>query len=270
MADIPIELFRCPACKADGGLRWVSSQAECPQCGGSFAGHDGYLDLLDSDEDTGPIASSAEQRLMESELMARIYDRVWRPTFVRLLAGGGAQSATGGFTGEFFIIKNALAMEDHPGPWLDLSCGPGMFSRAMAAAAPGDWVLGLDISHAMLDVAVKRSRGYGNAVFARGDAHEIPLASEQFGGVNTSGALHVYLDPDAVFSEVFRVLRPGGVFVGSTFAKSANLVGRTIANIAGIRRFDPLELRGWLSRIGFADYEEIRLGGAFIFRVRKP
>jgi hypothetical protein len=39
---------------------------------------------------------------------------------------------------------------------------------------------------------------------------------------------------------------------------------------AGIRRFEPSELRAWLQRIGFSDYEEVRLGGAFVFRVRRP
>ena len=31
-----------------------------------------------------------------------------------------------------------------------------------------------------------------------------------------------------------------------------------------------LELRAWLSRIGFSDYEELRLGGSFVFKVRRP
>jgi ubiquinone/menaquinone biosynthesis C-methylase UbiE len=207
---------------------------------------------------------------MESELVARLYERFWRPAFVRTLAGSGARALTGGFTGEFFIHKNALAMEDHLGPWLDLSCGPGIFTRAMAAACPGEWVLGLDISRAMLDVAARRARGYANVLLIRGDAHDLPLADGSFGGVNSSGALHAYDDPEEVFSEVRRVLKPGGIFVGSTFAESATLLGRLAARMAGIRRYEPPELRAWLSRIGFADYEEIRLGGAFIFRVRRP
>src|SRR5690606_40039337 len=71
----------------------------------------------------------SEQRLMESELVARAYERFWRPAFVRVLAGSGAGSRTGGFPGEFFIHKNALAMDDREGPWLDVSCGPGTFTQ---------------------------------------------------------------------------------------------------------------------------------------------
>jgi ubiquinone/menaquinone biosynthesis C-methylase UbiE len=145
-----------------------------------------------------------------------------------------------------------------------------MFVRAMAAAAPGDWVVGLDISRAMLEVAARRVHGYANVALVRADAHDLPLASGAFAAVNNAGALHVYDDPESVFSEVLRVLAKGGVFVGSTFAPSRSLVGRAAARAGGIRRFDPAELRAWLSRVGFADYDQLKLGGVFVFKVRKP
>jgi ubiquinone/menaquinone biosynthesis C-methylase UbiE len=133
-----------------------------------------------------------------------------------------------------------------------------------------DWVVGLDISRAMLEVAARRAKGYGNLVFMRADAHDLPIKDNCMGGVNNTGALHVYDDLDAVFAEVFRVLRPGGMYVGSTFAPAGSLPRRAIAKAAGIRRFPPAVLRAWLARIGFADYEDVRLGDTFIFRARKP
>jgi len=265
----PIELFRCPACTSNT-LEHASSRLTCQSCQETYAAGDGYVDMFYESASGEPLAATAEQKLMESELMARVYERFWRPAFVRVLAGRGASATTGGFPGEFFIHKNALAMEDHEGPWLDLSCGPGTFTRAMAASAPGEWVVGLDISKPMLDVAARRARGYGNVVLARADAHQLPLADESFGGVNCSGALHSYDDPESVFREIHRILRPGGIFVGATFRSAETTVGKFAARVAGIRRYDPPELRAWLSRIGLADYEEIRLGGAFIFRVRRP
>jgi ubiquinone/menaquinone biosynthesis C-methylase UbiE len=264
MSD-PAGLFRCPVCRA-ARMQGASAVVSCTGCGRSFPRRDGYTDLMVME----PTVSTAEQRLMESELVARVYERFWRPAFVRVLAGSGAGARTGGFKGEFFIHKNALAMDDHPGPWLDLSCGPGTFTRAMAAASPGEWVVGLDISRAMLEVAARRGRGYANLALVRADAHELPMADASFGGVNNSGALHVYDDPEAVFTEILRVLEPGGLYVGSTFSESPSLIGRLASRAAGIRRIPPPELRAWLSRIGFADYEEIRLGGSFIFRARKP
>jgi SAM-dependent methyltransferase len=261
-------LLRCPSCRTSP-LERRGRDIGCPGCGALIAARGAYLDLLE-DRAGAPAPSTAEQRLMESELIARIYERFWRPAFVRLMAGGGAAVSTGGFSGEFFLHKNAMGMDDRGGPWLDLSSGPGVFTRAMAAAAPGDWVIGLDISRPMLDAAARRVHGYANVALIRADAHDLPLASGAFAGVNNSGALHVYDDPEAVFIEILRVLRKGGIFVGSTFAPSRSLAGRLAARIGGIRRFEPSELRAWLSRVGFADYEEIRLGGAFVFRVKKP
>lgn len=268
MAD-PAHLFRCPACHAPG-MKTAGAAIACESCDRTYPRRDDYSDLLDTQARGEPTAATAEQRLMESELVARVYERFWRPAFVRVFAGSGARALTGGFPGEFFIHKNALAMEDRDGPWLDLSCGPGVFTRAMAASSPGQWVVGLDISRAMLEVAARRARGYDNVELVRADAHELPFIGGGFGGVNSSGALHAYDDPEEVFGEILRVLRPGGIFVGSTFAESSSQVGRAAARVAGIRRFEPPELRAWLSRIGFADYEEIRLGGAFIFRARRP
>lgn len=268
MAD-PAHLYRCPACRATG-MKTEGSAVLCETCGRTYPRADGYADLLDTASRGEPTAATAEQRLMQSELVARIYERFWRPAFVRVFAGRGSSAFTGGFLGEFFIHKNALAMEDREGPWLDLSCGPGNFTRAMAAATPGQWVIGLDISRAMLEAAARRARGYDNLVLVRADAHEIPLIDGSVGGVNLSGALHAYDDPEAVFSEIHRVLCPGGIFVGGTFARSSSPLGRLAARVGGIRRFEPLELRAWLSRLGFADYEEMRLGGAFIFRTRRP
>jgi SAM-dependent methyltransferase len=122
----------------------------------------------------------------------------------------------------------------------------------------------------MLDAAVAKVKGYANVVLVRGDAHELPFGDGTLGGVNCSGALHAYDDPPQAFREILRVLRPGGLWVASTFAPARSVVGRVAARVAGIRRFSPHELRSQLSRIGFADYEEIRFGDSFIFRARKP
>jgi ubiquinone/menaquinone biosynthesis C-methylase UbiE len=263
-------LFRCPQCHGSE-LILQSKQITCTNgsCGYCCPGRHGYYDFMTAGLNRR-VASTTEQRLMESELVARVYERMWRPTFVRMMAGKGAEAITGGFAGEFFIHKNALSMDEREGPWLDLSCGPGTFTRAMASASPGSWVVGLDIARSMVEVAAAKGRGYDNLVFVRGDAHDLPIADASMSGVNNAGALHVYDDPEAVFTEIRRVLKPDGLFVGSTFSPAKSIVGRTLAQVSGIRRFRPSELRAWLSRLGFADYEELRLGRSFVFKVRKP
>jgi SAM-dependent methyltransferase len=266
-AVLPILL--CPRCRADAPFKELRTP-RCRSCGLEPAiSVSGIVDLIDTSAGEPPVVTT-EQRLMESELVARIYDRFWRPTFVRLLAGKGAGAAVGGLAGELFIHKHGLGLDDRSGPWLDLSCGPGAFARALAAAAPGALVVGLDISRAMLDVAAQRTAGYSNVVLIRADAHALPFVDGAFTGVNNAGALHAYDDPELVFREIRRVLKAGGNYVGSTFAEAPSLLGRLTARAAGIRRFEPSELRTWLQRIGFSDYEDVRLGGALVFRVRRP
>jgi SAM-dependent methyltransferase len=260
-----VSLFACPSC-AEVGLERAGKALSCPSCSERYPDQRGFVDLFAGDS----YAITAEQRLMESELVARIYDRVFRPAYVRLLGGRGASQGAGGFQGELFIYKNALATEDRQGPWLDLSCGGGSVTRALASAAPGDWVIGADISAPMLEAAARRVRGYGNVILVRADAHDIPLGDSTVGGVCVASALHVYSDPERVFTEILRTLRRGGVFVASAFHQKASVFHRLAGRLGGIRRYDPHELRAWLSRVGFIDYDEIKLGGAFIFRVRKP
>ncbi|MDQ3364092.1 MAG: methyltransferase domain-containing protein [Myxococcota bacterium] len=264
-----LPILSCPRCRAGAPFSDLRTP-RCSACGLEPASASaGFIDLIDVSVGEPPLTTT-EQRLMESDLVARVYDRFWRPTFVRLFAGAGAGAAVGGLSGELFIHKHGLSIDDRPGPWLDLSCGPGAFARALAAAAPGALIVGLDISRAMLDVAAQRTGGYTNVVLVRADAHALPFVDGAFGGVNNAGALHAYDDPELVFREIRRVLRPGGHYVGSTFAEAPSLFGRLAARAAGIRRFAPSELRAWLQRIGFADYEDVRLGGALVFRVRRP
>ncbi len=269
-----LDIVRCPRCRGEHTLQAAAGAGgrslRCSRCDlEAPVVSPGFVELLDTKTLGEPTAATTEQRFMESPLVARVYDRVWRPTFVRLLAGKGAGGSVGA-AGELFIHRHSLSIDDRQGPWLDLSCGPGMFARSLAASAPGALVVGPDISRAMLEVAASRTAGYGNVQLVRGDAHALPFADESFGGVNNPGALHVYDDPEQVFREVLRVLRPGGLYVGSTFAEAPSLLGKVTARLAGIRRFAPSELRAWLGRIGFADYEDLRLGDALIFRARRP
>ncbi|WP_428268248.1 class I SAM-dependent methyltransferase [Haliangium sp.] len=264
-----VSLLRCPAC-LHPEMSHRGRKVTCARCALELDGGGDFLDLVEASRRGSFTASTPEQSFMESELVARVYERFWRPAFVRVVAGKGAGARAGGFTGELFIHKNSLAMEDREGPWLDLSCGTGLFTRAMAAAVSGEVVVGVDVSTAMLHTASRRSKGYGHVSLVRADAHHLPFRDGVFGGVNNAGALHAYDDPEQVFCEVLRVLRPGGVYVGSTFARARSLVAGVAARVAGIRRFDPLEMHAWLSRVGFADYEEIQFGDSFIFRVRKP
>ena len=93
---------------------------------------------------------------------------------------------------------------------LDVACGPGIISCALASIARE--VTGFDLVPAMLDEARKRQTGMGlkNLEWRLGDAGRLPFDDGGFNLVVTRYSFHHLLDPGAVLSEMARVCRPGG------------------------------------------------------------
>jgi ubiquinone/menaquinone biosynthesis C-methylase UbiE len=94
---------------------------------------------------------------------------------------------------------------------LDIACGQGLASRALAEAGANE-VIGLDSSPAMLDLA--RSRGGPSQLrYVEGDAQRLDgFADQSVDGVNCQLGLMDIPDLYATLSAVHRVLRPGGWF----------------------------------------------------------
>jgi SAM-dependent methyltransferase len=95
---------------------------------------------------------------------------------------------------------------------LDLGCGDGVLTRQIMAS--GARVIGLDASEAMVEAA--RARGVDAFV---ADAQALGLEEQgarfgQFDAAFSNAALHWMLDPDAVASGVFAMIKPGGRFAG--------------------------------------------------------
>ncbi|MGY1921352.1 malonyl-ACP O-methyltransferase BioC [Pseudomonas tolaasii] len=96
-----------------------------------------------------------------------------------------------------------------PQRWLDLGCGTGFFSRVLAERLPASQGVALDIAEGMLNHA----RPLGGAEhFIAGDAERLPLQGESCGLIFSSLAVQWCANFDAVLSEAYRVLQPGGVF----------------------------------------------------------
>jgi ubiquinone/menaquinone biosynthesis C-methylase UbiE len=113
------------------------------------------------------------------------------------------------FTGQITTraLPTLLAMaETAPGKRiLDLCCGTGR--AAGAAAALGAHAEGIDASEAMVDAAMA---AFPEATFDVGDAEALPREDSTYDAVLWSfGLMHVG-SPEAVFSEMARVLKPGG------------------------------------------------------------
>ena len=142
-------------------------------------------------------------------------------------------------------------------------------------AVQGDTVVDLQAVDSKVPAdlaALLKSTNGGNSwsLLAASDLAGFPISSVIATGIMTGTGEVVLVSTMSERDAAGIVLRPGGIYVGSTFAEADSLLGRIAARAAGIRRFETSELRAWLQRIGFSDYEDVRLGGAFVFRVRRP
>ncbi|HZK05153.1 MAG TPA: class I SAM-dependent methyltransferase [Actinomycetaceae bacterium] len=99
---------------------------------------------------------------------------------------------------------------------LEVGCGAAQGSRWVASR--GGRATGLDLSPGMLERARQLNEDHRLAVeLVQGDARELPCASESFDVVFTAfGAIPFVPDPERIFDDVARVLRPGGLWVFST------------------------------------------------------
>jgi arsenite methyltransferase len=96
---------------------------------------------------------------------------------------------------------------------LDVGCGAGTDSLVAAQmVAPDGSVTGIDMTSEMLAKARASARemGAANVEFVEGEAEELPFGEAEFDVVISNGVIDLIPDKDAVFSEILRVLRPGG------------------------------------------------------------
>jgi ubiquinone/menaquinone biosynthesis C-methylase UbiE len=145
---------------------------------------------------------------------------------------------------------------------LDVATGPGYV--AAAAAARGADAVGTDFAAAMVAEA---SRRYPAVKFQEGDAEELPFPGASFDAVTMNfGLLHLGR-PERAIAEACRVLRSGGRFAFTVWAKPEEARGFGIV-LAAIQKHgntnapipagppffrfsDPEECRRALSQAGF-------------------
>ena len=97
---------------------------------------------------------------------------------------------------------------------LDLGCGAGLDSLVAARrAGPAASVVGVDFSGAMLARARRAASAVGahNVTFGLADAERLPLEGESTDVALANGIFNLNPARDAIFSELARVVRPGGV-----------------------------------------------------------
>ncbi|MDD2528368.1 MAG: arsenite methyltransferase [Lentimicrobium sp.] len=109
---------------------------------------------------------------------------------------------------------------------LDLGCGAGndCFVARRLVGEEGK-VTGIDFTDAMLDKARVNlgKTGFKNMEFIKGDIEKLPLAENTYDVVISNCVLNLVPDKEKAFSEIYRVLRPGGHFCISDIVLTGKL-----------------------------------------------
>ena len=112
------------------------------------------------------------------------------------------------------VVRRLVARYATPGASiLDAGCGTGLNLRHLPAGSTG-----VDINPR--NVALLRQRLPDHTV-VEGDVESLPFEAASFGTVLCTEVIEHIPDPAAALAEFRRVLRPGGVLIGSVPARSA-------------------------------------------------
>jgi ubiquinone/menaquinone biosynthesis C-methylase UbiE len=127
-------------------------------------------------------------------MMRRMRDKGWLQTRAILKAG----------------LTHGVALEVGP--------GPGYLGLEWLKKTSGTSLKAVEISPAMIEIARRNAGEYGfseRVQYVKGDAGKIPFEDNMFDGAFTNGSLHEWAEPENVFREIHRVLKPGGKYLVS-------------------------------------------------------
>ncbi|MCM1194226.1 MAG: methyltransferase domain-containing protein [Acetatifactor muris] len=114
--------------------------------------------------------------------------------------------------------------EGFSGRMLEVPVGTGVLTMPVYETFGNADITCLDYSADMMERAKRQAgkRGLKNVRFLQGDVGKLPFEDDSFDLVLSLNGFHAFPDKEAAYSEVFRVLKPGGIFCGCFYVKGGN------------------------------------------------
>lgn len=151
---------------------------------------------------------SPKYDLLNHVLSANI-DKIWRKRAIQKLEGS------------------------NPKTILDIATGTGDFALA-AMRLKNCSVTGIDISEGMIAEGRKKiqKKGYDDRIsFIRADSENLPFAEGSFDAAIVGFGVRNFENTELGLSEIFRVLKTGGMFVVLEFTKPKSLIFKKVYNL---------------------------------------
>lgn len=140
----------------------------------------------------------------------------------------------------------------------EFGCGSG--STAISHAPYVKQIVATDISGEMISIAEEKAIAAraNNVLFVRADLAELPERADEYDVVMGHSILHLLPDPQGAIQRVYRMLKPGGVFVSSTacldemgFWKLALPIAQALGQAPHVNVFSREKLISELTETGF-------------------
>jgi len=153
------------------------------------------------------------------EITAESYDRMMRSLMKK------------GYLGTSKLIKAGITL----GTALEVGPGPGYLGIEWLTKTSNTLLKGLDMSTDMITVAQRNAKEFNvedRVDYVLGDARQMQFSDEAFDAVFSNGSLHEWSAPKTVLNEIYRVLKPGGIYYISDLRRDIALPARFLLQIA--------------------------------------
>ena len=163
---------------------------------------------------------------------------------------------------------------------LELGCGTG--STALIHAPYVHHILATDFSENMINIARKKGEDQGitNVTFQCSSVDDINVPDESLDVVLALSVLHLLKDKEQAIAKVYKMLKPGGIFVSSTvcimdgmkFFSYIAPIGRWLGFFPLVKSFTGDDMRQSMTQAGFDIHYDWRPGKdkALFLIVKKP
>ena len=139
----------------------------------------------------------------------------------------------------------------------ELGCGGGRNIRALLRKYPAATVTALDYSKISVEKARSVNRKglqAGRCRIIQGDVSHLPFENSAFDLVTAFETVYFWPGPTESFREVYRTLRPGGIFLIANESDGENSQDdKWLSVIDGMRIFNQTQLTTFLTEAGFSE-----------------